>query len=203
MKNLIITTLILFLSNILYAGGPGSGRHKETFSTMDTTVLIALIVITIIASLFIIIGVYIYNYKQNKRRIEIDRLNKEEKEKQKRKIYEILSKFTMDDSDLIFMESHITHELYSVNEYNKMAESLLKKYFLIEKYGVDLGVSLFQEKYFIGMTEEQLIDSKGNPTKIETEKLKTKTKNIFIYGNKNSGDVFNFVDGKLERFKDR
>lgn len=52
------------------------------------------------------------------------------------------------------------------------------------------------------MTEEQLIDCKGEPTKIELDQLKTKTKRVFIYGNKISGDVFNFVDGVLERFKD-
>ncbi len=74
---------------------------------------------------------------------------------------------------------------------------------LKEKYGEELADKLIKGEYFIGMTEEQLIDSKGDPTKIEQEVMKTKTKMIYIYGNKNSGDVFTFVNGELERFMDR
>lgn len=75
--------------------------------------------------------------------------------------------------------------------------------YLLSKYNEDEVLKILKHQYWIGMTEEQLIDCKGEPTKIETEQLKTKTKRIFIYGNKSSGDVFNFVDGVLERFKDR
>lgn len=74
---------------------------------------------------------------------------------------------------------------------------------LIDKYGEETAVKLLEHNYFLGMTEEQLIDCKGKPTKIETEVLKTKTKVVYIYGNKSSGDVFTFVNGELERFKDR
>jgi len=74
---------------------------------------------------------------------------------------------------------------------------------LEEKYGEEIAQKLIDQNYFLGMTEEQLIDSKGEPTKIETEVMKTKTKVIYIYGNKSSGDVFNFVNGELERFTDR
>ena len=56
---------------------------------------------------------------------------------------------------------------------------------------------MLNHEYWIGMTEEQLIDAKGQPDKIDLEQLKTKTKKIYIYGNKSSGDVFNFVDGVL------
>ncbi len=75
--------------------------------------------------------------------------------------------------------------------------------FLIEKYGDELGNRLSNDQYFLGMTEEQLLDSKGRPDKVETEVLKTKTKQIYIYGNKSSGDLFTFVNGELERFTDR
>jgi hypothetical protein len=78
-----------------------------------------------------------------------------------------------------------------------------RRFDLIDKYGEIEGQKIYNNEYFIGMTEEQLIDSKGNPTKIETEVFKKSTKKIYIYGNKSSGDVFNFIDGKLERFKDR
>jgi hypothetical protein len=47
------------------------------------------------------------------------------------------------------------------------------------------------------------LESFGEPDKIEIEELKTKTKKIFIYGNKTSGDVLVFENGKLARFKDR
>jgi len=73
---------------------------------------------------------------------------------------------------------------------------------LQEKYGDDIGEKVFYKKPFIGMTEEMLIDSKGQPTNIEREEMKTKTKKIYIYGNKSSGDVFTFVNGECERFKE-
>ncbi len=75
--------------------------------------------------------------------------------------------------------------------------------YLDEKYGDEIAQRLLDHDYFLGMTEEQLLDCKGKPTKIEREVLKTKTKIIYIYGNKSSGDVFTFVNGELERFQDR
>lgn len=75
--------------------------------------------------------------------------------------------------------------------------------YLRSKYSESEVQKMLNHEYWIGMTEEQLIDAKGQPDKIDLEQLKTKTKKIYIYGNKSSGDVFNFVDGLLERFKDR
>ena len=71
------------------------------------------------------------------------------------------------------------------------------------KYGLEIADKLFYKKYFIGMTEEQLIDAKGRPNKIEEEILKTKTKKTFIYGAKSSGDYFVFEDGKAVKIVDR
>lgn len=78
-----------------------------------------------------------------------------------------------------------------------------KKELLLSKYPAEEALKLLKHEYWIGMTEEQLIDAKGKPDKLEVEQMKTKTKRIFIYGNKSSGDVFSFVNGTLERFKDR
>lgn len=78
-----------------------------------------------------------------------------------------------------------------------------KKELLLLKYSAEEVLKLLKHEYWIGMTEEQLVDAKGKPDKIEVEQMKTKTKRIYIYGNKSSGDVFNFVNGTLERFKDR
>jgi hypothetical protein len=75
--------------------------------------------------------------------------------------------------------------------------------YLLSKYNENQVIKIMNHEYWIGMTEEQLLDCKGKPDKIDLEQLKTKTKKIYIYGNKSSGDVFNFVDGILERFKDR
>ena len=62
---------------------------------------------------------------------------------------------------------------------------------------------LIDGDYFVGMTEEMVLESFGNPDKIEDEVLKTKTKRTYVYGNKNSGDVLVFEGGVLVRFKDR
>lgn len=74
---------------------------------------------------------------------------------------------------------------------------------LIAKYGEAIGIKLYKGEYFLDMTPEQLIDSKGRPTDIQKEVMKTKTKVTYIYGNKSSGDVFIFENDLLVRFKDR
>lgn len=75
---------------------------------------------------------------------------------------------------------------------------------LIEKYGEEKAKTFIAGKVYIGMTMEEFMDSVNKePTKIETEVLKTKTKVLLIYGYKSSGDVFVFVNDKLESFKDR
>jgi len=71
---------------------------------------------------------------------------------------------------------------------------------LKSKYGEEIATKLINRDYFIGMTEDQLLFCRGKATKTEQEVLKTKTKIIHIYGNKNSGDIFTFVNGELERF---
>ena len=61
---------------------------------------------------------------------------------------------------------------------------------LIQKYGYEIGGQLLNHQYWVGMSEQMLLDCKGNPDKIEREVLKTKTKTTYIYGNKSSGDYF-------------
>ncbi|MCT4581074.1 MAG: hypothetical protein N4A35_06615 [Flavobacteriales bacterium] len=90
-----------------------------------------------------------------------------------------------------------------VNLIKSNVKDIEKRFFLIDKYGEVSGDKLYNHDYFIGMTEEMLIDTKGFPTKKEKEELKTKTKLIYIYGNKSSGDVFTFVNGLCERYIDR
>ena len=74
---------------------------------------------------------------------------------------------------------------------------------LLQKYGEDIGSRLFNNQYWIGMTEEQLLDCKGKPNKIENQVLKTKTKKTYTYGNKSSGDYFVLEDGVVVKFVDR
>jgi hypothetical protein len=74
---------------------------------------------------------------------------------------------------------------------------------LITKYGQEKGNKIYNKEFFLGMTEEELIDSVGVADKVEEEVMKTKTKITWIYGNKSSGDVFVFENGMLARFKDR
>ena len=74
---------------------------------------------------------------------------------------------------------------------------------LVDKYGEEKGSQIFNNQYYIGMTKEELKDGRGEPTKIELERLKTKTKELWIYGNKNSGDVFIFENDLLVKFIDR
>jgi len=86
--------------------------------------------------------------------------------------------------------------------YNEVSKHLRKKD-LIKKYGEIDALKIIDGKYWLGMTEQQLIDSIGQPTLIQKEILKTKEKVIYIYGKKTTGDVFTFVNGSLDALKDR
>ena len=74
---------------------------------------------------------------------------------------------------------------------------------LILKYGEVDALKVLEGQYWLGMTEQHLIDSLGQPTSIQKEILKTKEKVIYIYGKKTTGDVFTFVNGVLDSVKDR
>ena len=90
-----------------------------------------------------------------------------------------------------------------IRELESEIASYSRKKILVGKYGELDGTRISNGQYWLGMSEEQLIDSIGKPTLIEREVLKTKEKIIYIYGKKTTGDVFTFVNGKLEALKDR
>jgi hypothetical protein len=89
----------------------------------------------------------------------------------------------------------------------KTIQNEIKKESLTSKFKDELSeedlLLLIEGKYFIGMTENMLLDSIGQPDRLEEEVLKTKTKKTYIYGNKSSGDILVFENGKLIKFKDR
>ncbi|MEJ8803168.1 DUF4236 domain-containing protein [Pontibacter sp. H249] len=96
---------------------------------------------------------------------------------------------TLNDLDLHLERARVKHERINT---------------ILTKYGDEVGNKILKEEFWIGMTKEQVIDSKGRqPDKIEVEALKTKTKETLIYGNKTSGDVFVIENGTVARFKDR
>jgi hypothetical protein len=117
-------------------------------------------------------------------------------------------------AELLFSETDrdriincVRNDKMSMFEANKEIENIVsvreRLKYLINKYGYDVAEKLVKHEYFIGMTEEQLIDCKGKPNKIDTETLKTKTKATYIYGNKASGDYFVFENGIAIKIVDR
>jgi hypothetical protein len=75
---------------------------------------------------------------------------------------------------------------------------------LRKKYHGELLDKMIDGQIWLGMTKENLIDIKGQPSQIEkSENSKTLTE-VFVYGtSKRSGDVFTFKNGSLSEFKDR
>ena len=57
---------------------------------------------------------------------------------------------------------------------------------------------------WLGMSKENLIDMKGQPTQIERDENSRTITDVLIYGtSKRSGDVFTFKNDILREFKDR
>jgi hypothetical protein len=148
------------------------------------------------------VGVYRLEQKAESARLQYET----EKESAKMKVEAALKAGDINEVDRNTIVERIDeNRLYrSVEEYIEEFKNL-KKYqeSMILKYGEDNGNRVINHQYWIGMTEEQLLDCKGEPTKIETQVLQTKTKQTYIYGNKNSGDYFVLENGKVVKFIDR
>lgn len=164
----------------------------------DTTLYIIIGAVAFVV-LFLVIGAN--GAKKKKEEEEKKRLAEIEEAKQKEEQIKRFEKY----------KSETTNYDQAIAEFKTMNSSHIKKIIdqherrlsLIEKYGKEEAEKIFNHQYWIGMTEEQVIDAKGQPTKIENEVLKTKTKKTLIYGTKSGGDVFVLVEGKVERFNDR
>jgi hypothetical protein len=52
---------------------------------------------------------------------------------------------------------------------------------LIEKYGEETGLRIFEKRIWQGMTKEQLLDSWGRPADLDCTVYKTKTKETWKY----------------------
>jgi hypothetical protein len=70
--------------------------------------------------------------------------------------------------------------------------------YLHSKYTKEVALNLFEQKHWIGMTVEQLVDSRGHPNKKEDEILKSKTTKKYFYDSGEGKEVFSFVNGVLE-----
>jgi hypothetical protein len=70
--------------------------------------------------------------------------------------------------------------------------------YLHSKYPKEKALDLFEKKHWIGMTVEQLVDSRGHPNKKEDEILKTRTTKKYFYTSGKGQEIFNFVEGVLE-----
>lgn len=74
---------------------------------------------------------------------------------------------------------------------------------LYTKYPEEEVLKITRKEYWLGMTEGHLKEMRGDPTNVEKEVSKDGVITKFIYGNKNSGDVFVFDNGVLTSYKDR
>jgi hypothetical protein len=71
--------------------------------------------------------------------------------------------------------------------------------YLYSKYPKETAKDLFEYKHWIGMSIEQLIDSRGHADKTEDEILKMATTKILTYRTPNGEESFSFVKGVLEK----
>jgi hypothetical protein len=95
--------------------------------------------------------------------------------------------------------------LNSIDFYlSKYVEFKKKKEGLIQKYDLETAQRILICDYWLGMTEEQLIESKGSPDKIEKQVTSIQTTRVtYIYGNKTSGEYFVLENGILTKFVTR
>jgi hypothetical protein len=156
---------------------------------------ISWVVFAVIVSIFI----YLKWRKRTERRANIAKLN------------ELLSMNLINPRDKATIEGFVMGRFYNKRKFESyVAEAKdIKRRMeerrneLVSRYGEEVTSRLLRQESWIGMSKEQLLDSRGKPTKIETEILKTKTKETVIYGNKSSGDYFVVENGLVSKIVDR
>lgn len=161
---------------------------------MSTTIII--IVSAILLILFILI-IIVQGGKKLKLKFE----------ENKAKLNELFNKKTINEVNFKLLNDYLSKPNFNQIKFERYLNEAIEIQKnidgLISKYGEENAMKLVRNEYWIGMTKEQLIDAKGKPTKIEVEILKTKTKEIYIYGNKSSGDVFVFENEIMTKIIDR
>jgi Skp family chaperone for outer membrane proteins len=120
----------------------------------------------------------------------------------------LLTEFNKIKQEIESFPANITIEVdnqYDTIETNlskiKQIRDSLKR--LFEKYDAETAIRLYNGEFWIGMTREQILDIKGEPTSVETEKTSTLERSTLYYGGKRSGDVFKLENNVLVSFKDR
>jgi hypothetical protein len=75
--------------------------------------------------------------------------------------------------------------------------------YLYSKYPKETAKDLFEYKHWIGMSIEQLIDSRGHAQKTQDDILQTKTVKVLTYKTSKGEENFSFVKGILEEFSEK
>lgn len=161
----------------------------------------------ILWSLFLLI--YYINYLKKSKKLKAETLEKEN-------IIELIDKSILESGFEIEEWASLKLKCKNLDlQYTKLIANKISNLIKVEernfkirkKYSnllCDFDIeNIINNKYFLGMSQQMLLDSLGQPTKMEEEILKTKHKVIYIYGNKSSGDIFTFVNNKLTSIKDR
>lgn len=123
-------------------------------------------------------------------------------------LIELKNDYPFVDLDFKFnwKEHKLTMGLEKLKIWDAQLSTLLVRLRQLKLKGYDANtmVKILNSELWIGMSEQHMIDMKGISTKKEIEVLKNgKLITKHIYGNKISGDVLVFEDGKLISFKDR
>lgn len=74
---------------------------------------------------------------------------------------------------------------------------------LIIKYGESKGEKIFLKEVWKGMTLEELMESRGEPDKVENVELENGSHLIYSYGHKNTGSYFKIKEDVVIEFTDR
>jgi hypothetical protein len=171
----------------------------------------------VFGSFILLLGFKLFNYftispKLKRQRTQKLILEQEEKNLLIPKVDSVLIELKNDypfvDLDFKFnwKENKLTMGLEKLKIWDATLSKLLVQLRELKLQGYDANtmVKILNNELWIGMSEQHMVDMKGVSTKKEIEVLKNgKVVTKHIYGNKISGDVLVFEDGKLVSFKDR
>ena len=92
---------------------------------------------------------------------------------------------------------------YLLTKLDNQLEKDKKRFNLSKKFGKNVALKLINQEVWLGMTQIELMESRGLPNDKEKELTTKGQTEIYIYGNKKTGSYFTFQDGKLIKIMDR
>ncbi|MDR7131649.1 hypothetical protein J2X69_004013 [Algoriphagus sp. 4150] len=175
----------LSLLGIVFPSGSSSHRMKTEFQGQIGFVSEYFLQPTFTSSAGVSTTKSLLDETKRIKRLEMDSIAKVKKSIMSQEMAEYMAKFEIDEEEQIRINDSIADAmLANIKAKNRAAvesDQRLRREKYIKKYGTEVGEKIAKRTIWIGMTEEMLIDSWGNPKDINSTVTRYSHRKQYVY----------------------